>query len=178
MAQDQIISAVDAKGNFLEYVSKEKAHTGEGIHHLAITVFVFNSKGEILLQKRKHKVFNNIWENTASTHQLHKKDGTDETDEEATQRALKREYGIENIELENLGGFNYFQKIGELCENEFCKLLIGQYDGKTKFNSEVAYEIKWMDKKKFLNDLENNHQNYTPWTIKSIKLLKDRGFFN
>jgi isopentenyl-diphosphate delta-isomerase len=177
MDQDQIISSVDERGNFLEYVSKIKAHTGEGIHHLAITVFVFNSKGEVLLQKRKHKIFDNIWENTASTHQLHREDKTDETDEEATLRALKREYGIEKIELEKLGGFNYFQRNGDLCENEFCKLLIGKYDGEVKLNPEVGYAIKWMDKNEFLKDLEKHPQSYTPWTIEAVKLLKDRKFF-
>jgi isopentenyl-diphosphate Delta-isomerase len=177
MGKDQIISAVDENGNFLEYISKIKAHTGDGIHHLAITVFVYNSIGQVLLQKRKHKVFDNIWENTASTHQLHKEDGTDETDVEATLRALKREYGIKEIKLQSLGGFNYFEKVGDLCENEFCKLLIGEYNGEVQFNPQVGYEIKWMDKKEFLIDLENNPKSYTPWTVASVKLLEDKNFF-
>ncbi len=178
MNADQIISAVDKKGNFLKHVSKIKAHTGEGIHHLAITVFVYNSKREILLQRRKHKVFDNIWENTASTHQLHKKDGASETDEEATLRALRREYGIENLDLKTLGAFNYYEKIGALCENEYCKLLLGEYNGKVKFNSEVGYEIKWIEKNKFLEDIEKNPNNYAPWTREATKLLKKKGFFN
>lgn len=174
---DQIILACDAQGNFKEYIPKEVGHTGSGRRHLAITVFVYNSKSQILLQKRKHKVFDNIWENTSSTHQLHLKDH-DETDEEATLRALKREYAITEIELENLGGFNYFAQIGPLCENEHCKLLIGEYNGKIKFNPEVGYEIKWMDKIDFLKDIEKNPENYCPWTIKATKILEEKNFFN
>jgi len=171
---DQIIQAVDNEGKFLRYVSKEEAHKGEGIHHLAITVFIFNSKGELLLQKRKHKVFDNFWDNTASTHQLHLKD-RDETDEESTLRALKNEYGIENVELKNLGGFNYFEKIGALCENEFCKLLVGTYEGKIKLNPEVGYSYKWIPKKDFIKELEEKPEEYTPWCKVAAKILEEKG---
>ena len=177
MSDSQIISAVDDQGNFLRYISKEEGHAGEGIHHLAITVFVFNYKGEVLLKKRKHKVFDNIWDNTASTHQLHLEDH-DETDEEATLRALKREYRIKNIELRNLGGFNYCQRIGELCENEHCAILVGTYDGKLDLNPEVGYGYKWMDRKKFLEDIEKDPDQYTAWAKEAVKVLKKSGFFN
>lgn len=177
--EEQTILEVDEEGNLTgKYVEKVAAHTGSGAPHLAITVFVYHSNGEVLLQKRKHDVFDDIWENTASTHQLHNQDGTDETDEQATKRALKREYGIEEIELENLGGFRYFSQDGARCENEFCKLSIGIFDGEVKFNPEVGYEIKWMDKKDFLEDIEKNPQNYVPWAVEAIKILKEKGFFD
>lgn len=173
---EQIISAVDNNGNFTgEYVSKIKAHTGEGIHHLAITVFIFNSKDEVLLPKRKHKIFDNIWDNTGSTHQLHSENGHDETDEEATMRCLKTEWGIENVKLKNLGGFNYFAKYGDLCENEFCKLLVGIYDQDFKPNKDVMYEYRWMDRKEFLKDLKKNPSQYTPWCKEAIKFLEKKG---
>ena len=47
--------AVDDQGKFLEYIPKEVGHTEQGRRHLAITVLLYNSKGEVLLQKRKHK---------------------------------------------------------------------------------------------------------------------------
>lgn len=173
---DQIISVVDEQGKFIRYISKIEGHTGEGIHHLAITVFIFNSKGELLLQKRKHKVFDNFWDNTASTHQLHLDNGRDETDEEATLRTLKREYAIEDVELKNLGGFNYFEKIGELCENEYCKLLIGTYDGEVKLNPEVGYSYRWISKEDFIKELEEKPEEYTPWCKVAAKILEEKGF--
>ena len=174
MGDSQIISAVDEAGKFLRYISKEEGHKKEGIHHLAITVFIFNSKGELLLQKRKHKVFDNFWDNTASTHQLHLKDH-DETDEEATLRALNHEYEIKNIELKNLGGFNYFERIGDLCENEFCKLLVGIYEGEVKLNPEVGYSYKWISKKDFLKELEEKPEEYTPWCKVAARILAEKG---
>jgi isopentenyl-diphosphate Delta-isomerase len=88
----QIILACDDNGKFIEYIPKMVGHTGDGRRHLAITVLLYNSKGEVLLQRRKHKVFDNIWDFTGSTHPLHKEDGKDESLEEATLRFLKVEY--------------------------------------------------------------------------------------
>lgn len=168
----QIILACDDQGNFLEYIPKEVGHTGKGRRHLAITVLVYNSKGQVLLQRRKHKVFDNIWDFTASTHPLHKQNGSDESLEEAAQRALKDEYDIDNIFLKEVGNFNYFASIGGLCENEHDYLFMGEYNGDVNLNTEVAYEFKWADKKEFLADIEKNPQKYSPWAIEGVKLLK------
>lgn len=169
---DQIILACDDEGKFLEYIPKEAGHTGEGKRHLAVTVLIYNNKGQVLLQRRKHKVFDNIWDFTASTHPLHKQNGSDESLEQATQRALKDEYGIDNITLKKIGEFNYFAKINELCENEHDYLFIGEYNGKIKLNSKVAYEYIWMGKKDFFEDIEKNPHKYSPWAVKCLDLLK------
>lgn len=174
---DQIILACDDNGKFLEYIPKSVGHTGEGRRHLAITVLLYNKNGEVLLQKRKHKVFDNIWDFTASTHPLHKKDGSDESLEEATLRALKIEYEIDNIILKRIGEFNYFAQIGDLCENEHDALLIGEYNGSVKLNSKVAYEFKWVKKEELLKDMEQNPQKYSAWANESLKLLKQSRFF-
>lgn len=175
---DQVILAVDENGKFNgEYIPKMVGHTGEGKRHLAITVLIYNSKDEVLLQKRKHQVFDNIWDITGATHPLHKEDGKDETLEEATLRCLKVEYNIKNVNLKNLGAFNYFAKYENLCENEHCALLIGEYNGEVELNSDVGYSYKWMDKNEFLKDIEQNPKKYSAWAIASIPLLKEFGFF-
>ena len=174
---DQTILACDDQGNFLEYIPRITGHTGEGRRHLAITVLIHNSKGEVLLQKRKHKIFDNIWDFTASTHPLHTSDG-DETLEQATARALKDEYRIENVSFKVLGSFNYFTQIGELCENEHDHLLIGEYNGQVKLNPRVAYEYKWVDKQQMLKDMEQNPQKYSSWAKEGLKVLKQTGFFD
>jgi len=68
----QIILAVNDNGKFLEYIPKETGHKGVGKRHLAIAVLLQNSKGQVLLQKRKHQIFDNLWDITGATHPLHK----------------------------------------------------------------------------------------------------------
>ncbi|MDD5147663.1 MAG: NUDIX domain-containing protein [Candidatus Daviesbacteria bacterium] len=183
---DQVILAVDDNGKFLEYIPKEMGHKGLGRRHLAIAVLLQNPKGEVLLQKRKHRIFDNIWDITGATHPLLQQDGSNETLEEATWRCLKEEYGIKDkIPLKNLGFFNYFAPYHTIqgnfceneaeplfCENEHCAMIVGEYDGQIKMNPDMGYECKWMDKEKFLKDIEQNPKDYTPWAIKSLEFLK------
>lgn len=174
----QIIIVCDDKGTPTgEYIPKMDGVSGEGIKHLAITVVLYNSEGKILLQKRKHLVFDNLWDLAASTDLSHY-EGGDESFLEAAERCLQREYGISDLPLKNLGGFSYFAKDGAHCENEYDVILTGQYDVEVKMNPEVGYEFKWMDKKEFLKDIEANPQNYTPWAIEGVEILKNNGFFS
>src|SRR3989344_2772719 len=101
---DPIIIVCDDKGHKTgEYIPREIGHTGEGKHHLAITVLLVNNKGEVLLQERKHKRFDRLWDLTGATDLYHFESG-EESFEEATLRCLKKEYGIEKVEnLQNLG---------------------------------------------------------------------------
>jgi isopentenyldiphosphate isomerase len=185
---NQIILASTDQGQFTgEYLPKEEGHRGQGKRHLAITVLLSNDKGQVLLQQRKHRIFDDIWDFTGATHPLHLENGHDESYEEATARCLKREYGIEGVETKNLGEFNYFSQDGGhcenegkplLCENEHCATLVGEYNGEISLNSEVGYGYKWMDKQEFLKDIESNPQNYSPWAVEGVKVLKSGSFFN
>lgn len=179
---DQIILAVDDGGNFLEYIPKEIGHKGKGRRHLAITVLLFNSKGQVLLQKRKHQLFNNLWDLTGATHPLHKTDGFDESLEEATKRCLREEWDIKDIrDIKILGEFNYFAPYhtaqGDFCENEHCFMMVRKYDGELNLNPDAGYEYKWMRWSEFLKDIATNPQNYTPWAKEGVKVLKETGFF-
>lgn len=177
---DQTILAVDDQGNFQgEYIPKEVGHTGKGKRHLAITVLLYNNKNQVLLQKRKHKVFDNIWDITGATHPLHNSDGTDETLEQSTWRCLDREYNIkEKIPLKNQGFFDYFAQYGQVCENEHCAILIGEWNGKIDLNPEVGYDFQWMDKNQFLTDIEKNPDKYSKWALEAVSVLKQTNFFN
>lgn len=175
----QILLLSDDYGKFTGvYAPKEECHKGNGHRHLAITVLVENGKGEVLLQLRKHRVFDKIWDFTGSTNLLHRADGTDESFEDATLRCLKEEYEIvEKVPLRNLGSFNYFARYGPLCENEHCAMMVGEYSGPLNLNPTDGYEYKWMPKAEFLKDVKRNPQKYTPWVIPGVKVLEKAGFF-
>ncbi len=175
---NQVIIVCDDWGNPTgEYIPKEQGHTGKGRRHLAVCVLLENSKGEVLLQRRKHKIFDNIWDVSGATNNLHRKDGFDETFEEAAQRCLEEEYGVKGLDLKVMGSFNYFAKYGELCENEHCAIVIGKYNGEIKPNPQDTYEIKWVHKEEFLKDIEDNPVKYSRWSRKGVKILKEKGFF-
>lgn len=170
----QIILAVDDNGNFEEYIPRSTGHKGVGRRHIGLTILLTNSKGEVLLQKRKHKVFDNIWCFSADTHP-YRLDSRDESIDQASKRALKEDFNIKDIALENLGFFNYFQRDGKYCENEYCAMMVGEYNGEVKLNPEHGYDFTWMDKKDFLKDFETNPKKWAPWIKGGVKILKEKG---
>lgn len=178
---DQIIIACDDRGNPTgQYIPKIEGIRGDGVKHLAISILLYNNKDKVLIQKRKHKVFDNLWDLTASTDVSHL-DNRDETFEQATDRCLKREYyiGLNQVQdVKRIGGFSYYAKDGEHCENEYDEIFVGEYNGEVKMNPIVGYEYKWEGKQQFLKDIELNPQNYTPWAKESLKVLKKSGFFD
>ncbi|MDP3973286.1 MAG: NUDIX domain-containing protein [Candidatus Daviesbacteria bacterium] len=176
---EPIIIVCDDKGKPTgKYIPKETGHRGNGYHHLAITVLLISSKGKVLIQKRKHRRFDALLDLTGATDLYHLESGNEDF-KEATLRCLKKEYQISKVKnLKNWGGFNYFAKWNKHCENEYCAMMTGEYDGEVKMREDVGYGYKWQDKRKLLKDIEKNPQNYTPWAIEGVKVLKKGGFFS
>ena len=134
---------------------------------------LFDKNNRILLHRRKHALFDGLWDLTAISHPLWI-DGRNESYQEASDRALLKEMGIAHVPVEKIGSFNYFARDGENCENEYCAVLIGKYNGETWPNKNEVYEAKKVDFGKFLDDLEKNPQKYTPWTRLAAKQIVNR----
>ena len=176
---DQVVLLCDEHGAFTgQYAAKETAHSGEGRRHLAITILLHNRRGQVLLQRRKHRVFNDVWDFTAATHLLHGQDGTDETVEHAAGRCLLREYRLSGLEMRTYGAFTYFARYEELCENEHCIVLVAECNGALALNPEVGYGFKWVQKATFLREIEEDPAAYSPWAVEGVKTLKEGGFFD
>jgi isopentenyl-diphosphate delta-isomerase len=60
---------VDKKDNQIGVEEKRKAHL-KGKLHRAFSIFIFNKKGEILLQKRAKSKYHSagLWSNTCCSH--------------------------------------------------------------------------------------------------------------
>ncbi|PJE67216.1 isopentenyl-diphosphate delta-isomerase [Candidatus Shapirobacteria bacterium CG10_big_fil_rev_8_21_14_0_10_40_9] len=170
---EQMLLLVNENDKFLgKYGLKSKCHKGKGLHHRAFTILIRNKKGEVLLQRRKHKIWDNFWDLTNS-HPLHKENSKDETYQEAVRRCLKREWGVD-FPVKKLFGFNYFAKYRNFCENEYCAFLIGEYNGKVYPNPEVIYGYRWLALDNLLKEIKIRPQEYTPWSITAIEELSAR----
>ncbi len=167
----QTLILVDNEDCAIGYASREVCHKGKGKKHRGFTTALFNGKGQILLQKRKHGLFDGLWDLTATSHSLHLK-GADETYQQASDRALRREMGIGPVGTRNVGGFTYFVREGANCENEYCAILTGSFEGKFKPNQNEIYEAKWVNFEDFVADIGKNPKKYTPWAVLTVKRLK------
>jgi|SRR3989338_958664 len=151
---------VDDKDNQIGVEDKLKAHTGKGSLHRCISVFVFNDKKQLLLQKRgKEKMLWPLyWTNTCCSHPAES-----EGYEQAGQRRLEEEMGFSCL-VKFIGKMQYeatYKDIG--VEKEVCGVVVGKYNGEVNVNPSEADDYKWIDMDELKEDVKNNSDKYTPW---------------
>jgi len=168
---NQTVILVDDRDKFLGYAPKEDCHAGNGKKHRAFVALLFDSQNRVLIQRRKHKLFDNLWDFTAVSHTLHLGD-KDEDYQLASDRTLFKEVGVGGAPIKKIGGFNYFAKDGKNCENEYCAILVGRYDGEYQPNYNEVYGIKKVDFYQFIRHVLDNPQEFTPWAVPAVRELK------
>lgn len=159
---------VDEKDRKIGFAEVKKAHLGAGKHHRAFVTLLFDSKNKVLLQRRRHKLFDGMWDLTAISHPL-SVNGKTETYQEASDRALYKEMGISHVPVKKVGAFNYVARDGKNAENEYCAILSGNFDGKFKANPKEVYETRRITLEEFLTEVER--KNYTPWAKEAARIL-------
>lgn len=111
-------------------LEKIEAHKNGDLHR-AVSVFIFNKKGEILLQKRAAAKYHGagLWTNTCCTHPR-----PGESSLECAHRRLKEEMGFDT-ELEERFSFIYKAEVENgLIENEYDHVFLGIYEGEISMN--------------------------------------------
>ena len=161
------IILVDEKDNEIGTGEKMTVHK-EGKLHRAFSVFIFNSKNELMLQKRAKDKYHSpgLWTNTCCSHP---KPGEKTID--AAGRRLKEEMGF-NCDLQEAFSFIYKAKFGNgLSEHEYDHVFIGKFDGNPKPDKNEAGDWKWISILELENDMKRNPDNYTYWLKVSIDKL-------
>jgi isopentenyl-diphosphate delta-isomerase len=138
---------------------KIKVHR-EGILHRAFSILVFNSKNELLLQKRTKTKYHSggLWSNTCCGHQ-----NKGETLEISAKRRLKEEMNLD-CELEEIFSFRYYTSFNDgLIENEIDHVFTGYSNSNPILNQEEAEDYKWISLRDLEKDILENSNKYTSW---------------
>ena len=149
-------------------MEKMEAHE-RGKLHRAFSVFIFNKKGEMMLQRRALEKYHSpgLWTNTVCSHPHPGENILD-----AAHRRMMEEMGFD-CELKEIFSFKYKANVGGgLTEHEFDHVFIGTTDKKPNPNPEEVSEWKYMSMNDVMEDIRNNPQNYTEWFKIAIKELK------
>ena len=153
------IVLVDEQDNQVGVAEKIKTHQ-EGKLHRAFSLFIFNSQGELLLQKRAARNYHsaNLWSNTCCSHQRE-----NEQLEEAALRRLKEEMGF-ICPLREAFRFTYRVEFENgLIENEFDHVFFGKFDGPVNPDSKEVADWKWITLEKLKKDIQKNPDQYSYW---------------
>ena len=155
---EQVI-LVDEQDHQIGLMEKQAAHLEPHLHR-AFSIFIFNSKGELLMQQRALSKYHSpgLWTNTCCSHP---RDG--ETLAEATQRRLGEEMGM-HCEMHEVYTFIYKAPVGQgLTEHEFDHVFIGQNDETPSINREEVESWKYMSLDELSEDIQLHPELYTEW---------------
>jgi len=138
---------------------KTRAHL-LGVLHRAFSIFVMNSAGRLLLQRRALSKYHSrgLWSNTCCGHPR-----PGESINQASRRRLREEMGFD-ADLESVFQFRYRADLEEgLIENEYDHVLVGLFDGVPKPNPAEVAEYRWVDPTTLSLGLEAHPESYTYW---------------
>lgn len=158
MVRSQVL-LVDAEDRPTGIAGKQEAHR-LGLRHRALSVFLVNGAGELLVQRRALGKYHSggLWANACCSHPL-----PDEPPHEAALRRLPEELGV-TCELRGVGMFSYRAEVGNgLVEDEVVHLFAGIFDGSLTPDPEEVAEWRWLSAGRLFDELKRAEDGFAPW---------------
>ena len=140
-------------------MEKIEAHE-KGELHRAYSIFIFNSKKELLLQRRALNKYHSpgLWTNTCCSHPQPFENIIDSAHER-----LKEEMGFD-CALKNVFHFIYKTEFdNELTEHELDHVFLGNYNENPQINIQEVMDWKFVPVSEIKQSLKSNPELYTSW---------------
>ncbi|MFY8108367.1 MAG: isopentenyl-diphosphate Delta-isomerase [Bacteroidia bacterium] len=150
---------VDEHDNEIGLMEKMEAHE-KALLHRAFSVFVFNKKGELLLQQRAlHKYHSGgLWTNTCCSHPRKGEEVI-----QSAHRRLMEEMGFD-CELELKHKFIYKAPFTNgLTEHELDYIFTGEYEVAPNPNPDEVASYRWIEVVQLQKEIEEHPENFTVW---------------
>lgn len=155
----EFVILVDEADNELGLMEKMEAHE-KAVLHRAFSIFIFNSKNQMLLQQRALSKYHSpgLWTNTCCSHPRQ-----EETLKQATSRRLMEEMGMK-CNITKAFDFVYKADVGQgLTEHEFDHVFVGYSDELPDINRDEVESWKYMSLEVVKNDISKQPELYTVW---------------
>jgi isopentenyl-diphosphate delta-isomerase len=150
---------VDQNDIEIGQVEKLEAHK-KGVLHRAFSVFIFNKRNELLLQRRAFGKYHSegLWTNTCCSHPA-----PNESTLDAAHRRLSEEMGMSG-ELKHVFSFIYNEALDNgLIEHELDHVFIGYSEENPRMDENEAIDFKWLSLEDLLVDIKLHPMSYTVW---------------
>jgi len=161
----QEVILVNQSDKVLGKMEKLEAHK-KGRLHRAFSIFIFNDKGELLLQQRAVKKYHSggLWTNTCCSHPAPGEDTL-----VSAENRLLLEMGF-RVNLNFFSSFLYKTTfVNGLMEHEFDHVFIGKYNGYVHINEEEVMDYKWVSPAELEKTVKSKPQDFTVWFLKIYK---------
>ncbi len=158
--KEQKLIIVDPEDRILGFKNRNECHKGNGILHRAFSIFIFNDKKELLLQKRSKAklLWPLFWSNSACSHPW-----VGEAFNETVRIRLMEELGIK-APLRFLFKFQYQARYRDVgSENEICSVFIGKTNETIRPNKHEIDDWKFIGISELNANIQKYPNQYTPW---------------
>ena len=158
---NEILDIVDENDRVIGQRPRKECNSNPDLTHRSIFILLYNSKGEILWQKRSptKDINPGYWVTSVSGHV-----DSGESYQETAHREIKEELGID-VELEFLGKFLFRYP----NENEFSAIFRGHSDGPFKLHPVEVSEVKYL----MLEELLKREESGKMQVVKPVHLILD-----
>ena len=153
------IALVSPDNQITGYSPKLLVHQ-QGLLHRAFSVVIFNSAGEILMQKRAATKYHSggLWTNTCCSHLVEGKDM-----ETYIHERLQHEMGFD-CDLKFAFTFHYTAKFDNgLIENEIDHVYTGKWDGIPTPHPTEADDYRWASPENIKSEMQLHPEIFTVW---------------
>lgn len=144
--KNEYLPTVDESGNITGAITRHEAHNGSHALHPVVHLHLFNSKGEIYLQKRPEwkDIQPDKWDTATGGHI-----DLGENVEQALQREVKEELGITDFTPETLGHYVFDSD----RERELVYVHKTTYDGAVNPNNKELAGGRFWSKEEIANNM-------------------------
>jgi len=156
--QEQVI-LVNKKDQPIGLMDKLEAHE-KGALHRAVSVFIFNSDDQLLIQRRSLEKYHTpgIWSNTACSHPRN-----NEATISCANRRLLEEMGV-MAKIRPVFSFLYKAEFSNnLIEHELDHVFIGFSNKKPNPNPEEVSDWKYVDEASLRALINDREEDFSPW---------------
>ena len=150
---------VDAEDNAIGTADKLEAHRAGRLHR-AFSVFIFNDRGEMLLQQRAGGKYHSggLWSNACCSHP-----GPGETTGSAARWRLQEEMGF-TCPIEHVSEMVYRTAVGGgLIEYEYDHLFVGRWNGRPDPDPAEVADWRWVSMEELEAEIARDPRRFTYW---------------
>lgn len=161
---------VDEGDREVGHASRARCHEGSGLLHRAFSLFIFNDRGELLIQQRAagKRLWPLYWSNSCCSHPRQA-----ESMDAAIHRRLQEELGL-NCPLQFLFKFKYQAQFdGAGAEHELCWVFIGRSDAPVRAERTELAAWRWIALEALDAEMRAaGALRFTPWFIQEWERIR------